>query len=156
MLHYQDNRHSIRVLKTFQYLDDNGRDQGANVRVKARDISNIFEDIPNLQEERRARARGETQLRLISPTHEQPPSPPGGDDTLMRIGPLLSGPKTNTELDWVSSPVGASRGSSVVDLNFDTTNTSPQMVALGLYLPLLPLAPYPLHQFQLSRHKCSH
>lgn len=155
VLHYQDNRHSIRVLKTFQYLDDNGRDQGANVRVKARDISNIFEDIPNLQEERRARARGETQLRLISPTHEQPPSPPGGDDTLMRIGPLLSGPKTNTELDWVSSPVGASRGSSVVDLNFDTTpehqptNGGSGIVFASSPPRALPITPIPAQSTQM-------
>ena len=47
----------IKTLRAFQYIDDYGRDQGANVRQKAKDITNLLLDRRRLAQERTARAR---------------------------------------------------------------------------------------------------
>jgi len=44
------------VLKEFQYIDEHGTDQGANVRQKAKDITNLLMDPTHLRQERRSRA----------------------------------------------------------------------------------------------------
>ena len=46
----------IKTLKEFQYIDEYGKDQGANVRQKAKDISNLLTDESRLRQERRSRA----------------------------------------------------------------------------------------------------
>lgn len=46
----------IKTLKEFQYIDEDGKDQGANVRQKAKDITNLLQDESRLREERRTRA----------------------------------------------------------------------------------------------------
>lgn len=44
-----------RTLKEFVYVDDAGSDVGANVRQKAKDITNLLQDEDRLRSERRAR-----------------------------------------------------------------------------------------------------
>lgn len=44
-----------RTLKEFVYVDDDGKDVGANVRQKAKDITNLLQDEDRLRAERRAR-----------------------------------------------------------------------------------------------------
>lgn len=46
----------IKTLKEFQFVDEYGKDQGANVRQKAKDISNLLTDEARLRQERRSRA----------------------------------------------------------------------------------------------------
>ena len=46
----------IKTLKEFQYIDEDGKDQGANVRQKAKDIANLLQDESRLRETRRTRA----------------------------------------------------------------------------------------------------
>lgn len=46
----------IKTLKEFQYVDEDGKDQGTNVRQKAKDITNLLQDEGRLREERRSRA----------------------------------------------------------------------------------------------------
>ncbi|KAI8919726.1 hypothetical protein BC831DRAFT_100803 [Entophlyctis helioformis] len=48
----KQNLHAIKTLKEFQYIDDDGRDQGANVRQKSKDITALLADDARLQEER--------------------------------------------------------------------------------------------------------
>ena len=43
-------------MKEFQYIDEYGKDQGANVRQKAKDITNLLTDEARLRQERRSRA----------------------------------------------------------------------------------------------------
>lgn len=61
----------IKTLKEFQYVDEYGKDQGANVRQKAKDISNLLTDEARLRQERRSRAH--MRDRMISGV-------PGQDD----------------------------------------------------------------------------
>lgn len=56
VLYFRDNLYIIKTLKEFQYVDEDGKDNGANVRQKAKDISNLLSDPARLQEERHARA----------------------------------------------------------------------------------------------------
>lgn len=57
VVHYfKDNAYIIKTLKEFQHVDDDGRDQGANVRQKAKDISNLLADDFRLRDQRKNRA----------------------------------------------------------------------------------------------------
>lgn len=56
VIYFRDNAYIIKTLKEFQYIDDDGKDQGGNVRQKAKDITNLLMDENRLREERRARA----------------------------------------------------------------------------------------------------
>lgn len=56
VIYFRDNVYIIKTLKEFQYLDEDGKDQGANVRQKAKDITNLLLDESRLREERRSRA----------------------------------------------------------------------------------------------------
>src|SRR5260370_36910395 len=52
----RDNIYIIKTLKEFQYIDEEGKDQGANVRQKAKDITNLLMDESRLRQERSSRA----------------------------------------------------------------------------------------------------
>ena len=56
VIYFRDNIYIIKTLKEFQYIDEDGKDQGANVRQKAKDITNLLQDESRLREERRSRA----------------------------------------------------------------------------------------------------
>jgi epsin len=56
VIYFRDNIYIIKTLKEFQYMDEDGKDQGANVRQKAKDITNLLTDEGRLREERRSRA----------------------------------------------------------------------------------------------------
>lgn len=55
-LYFRDNLYVITTLKEFQYIDEDMKDQGANVRQKAKDISNLLRDESRLRDQRRNRA----------------------------------------------------------------------------------------------------
>ena len=56
VVYFRDNIYIIKTLKEFQYVDEEGKDQGANVRQKAKDITNLLQDEARLRHERRDRA----------------------------------------------------------------------------------------------------
>ncbi|KLO12089.1 ENTH-domain-containing protein [Schizopora paradoxa] len=62
ILYFKENMYIIKTLKEFQYIDDNSKDEGANVRQKAKDITNLLQDDSRLREERRS--RGNMQDRM--------------------------------------------------------------------------------------------
>jgi epsin len=74
-MYFRDNLYVIKTLKEFQYIDEEGKDQGANVRQKAKDITNLLQDEGRLREERRNRAH--MRDRMI---HGGPTDDGGGDD----------------------------------------------------------------------------
>ncbi|CDO76913.1 hypothetical protein BN946_scf184398.g1 [Trametes cinnabarina] len=53
----EDNLYEIKTLREFQYIDEDGKDQGANVRQKAKDITNLLMDKDRLYRERRIRSQ---------------------------------------------------------------------------------------------------
>ncbi|EST09606.1 Epsin domain, N-terminal [Kalmanozyma brasiliensis GHG001] len=56
VIYFRDNIYIVKTLKEFQYIDENGKDQGANVRQKAKDITNLLQDEARLRDERRSRS----------------------------------------------------------------------------------------------------
>jgi len=56
VIYFRDNIYIVKTLKEFQYIDEDGKDQGANVRQKAKDITNLLQDEARLRDERRSRS----------------------------------------------------------------------------------------------------
>ncbi|KAG2148895.1 hypothetical protein DEU56DRAFT_729816 [Suillus clintonianus] len=56
VLYFRDNLWIIKTLEEFQYVDEDRKDCGSNVRQKAKHILNLLSDPARLQEERRTRA----------------------------------------------------------------------------------------------------
>ncbi|TPX35181.1 hypothetical protein SeMB42_g07212 [Synchytrium endobioticum] len=59
----KDNIYIIRTLKEFQFVDEEGKDQGANVRQKSKDITALLGDEARLKEERAARLQMRDRVR---------------------------------------------------------------------------------------------
>ncbi|KAG6826351.1 hypothetical protein H0H92_000234 [Tricholoma furcatifolium] len=70
VIYFRDNAYIIKTLKEFQYVDEEGKDQGANVRQKAKDITNLLMDEARLREERRARASMRDRMIRGGPTDD--------------------------------------------------------------------------------------
>jgi epsin len=64
VIYFRDNLYVIKTLREFQYVDEYGKDQGANVRQKAKDIVNLLQDEARLRHERKSRAH--MRDRMIS------------------------------------------------------------------------------------------
>jgi epsin len=56
VIYFRDNLYVIKTLREFQYIDEYEKDQGANVRQKAKDIVNLLQDEGRLRHERKSRA----------------------------------------------------------------------------------------------------
>ena len=94
MIYFRDNIYIIKTLKEFQFVDEYGKDQGANVRQKAKDITNLLQDDARLRQERRSRAHMRDRMLGQNGEEEDQPSRPspvtrnggggGGDDEELR------------------------------------------------------------------------
>lgn len=51
----RQNLYVIKTLKEFQYVDEEGKDQGVNVREKSKALASLLADDERLQNERKAR-----------------------------------------------------------------------------------------------------
>jgi epsin len=89
----KDNLYIIKTLREFQYFDDDGRDQGAAIRSKAKELTSLIQDDERLREERmnrssarRRRRRGSKSRHDDSPPERGSPSrrSPVGDDDMSR------------------------------------------------------------------------
>ncbi|KAF7336039.1 USP domain-containing protein [Mycena sanguinolenta] len=54
IIYFKDNLSVINTLKEYQYLDEDGKDQGGNVRAKAKAITSLLQDESRPHTERRA------------------------------------------------------------------------------------------------------
>ncbi|CAO3693337.1 hypothetical protein CU097_015200 [Rhizopus azygosporus] len=55
VLYAKENIYVVKTLREFQHIDESGKDVGANVRQKAKDVTNLLMDDNRLREERRQR-----------------------------------------------------------------------------------------------------
>ncbi|KAI7900574.1 uncharacterized protein BX663DRAFT_458225 [Cokeromyces recurvatus] len=55
VLYAKENIYIVKTLREFQHVDEHKKDVGANVRQKAKDITNLLQDDNRLKEERRQR-----------------------------------------------------------------------------------------------------
>ncbi|KAK9728997.1 hypothetical protein K7432_000633 [Basidiobolus ranarum] len=58
----KDNFYIVKTLKEFQFIDEQGKDQGANVRQKAKDITSLLSDESRLKEERNNRSTMQNRM----------------------------------------------------------------------------------------------
>jgi epsin len=87
VVYFRDNIYIIKTLKEFQYIDEYGKDQGANVRQKAKDITNLLTDETRLRQERRARANMRDRMlgqAGLDDDNDEPPAPTGDENTARR------------------------------------------------------------------------
>lgn len=108
VIYFRDNVYIIKTLKEFQYIDEEGKDQGANVRQKAKDITNLLQDEGRLREERRSRAH--MRDRMIrgggaSPTDEDE------DASRRRRGPPPNGRGKDRDEDELRKAIEESKRS---------------------------------------------
>ncbi|KTW25969.1 hypothetical protein T552_03243 [Pneumocystis carinii B80] len=60
----KDNIYIIKTLREFNYVSEDGKDQGSNVRIKARDITELLQDDDRLRSERKNRTHMHDRLGL--------------------------------------------------------------------------------------------
>lgn len=76
----KENMYVVKTLKEFQHIDDNGKDVGANVRQKAKDITNLLSDEVRLRDERRQRSQMRDRMagveNIMDMTHRNESSTP--------------------------------------------------------------------------------
>jgi epsin len=87
VVYFRDNIYIIKTLKEFQYIDEYGKDQGANVRQKAKDITNLLMDESRLRQERLARANMRDRMlgqAGLDDDNDEPPVPKGDENTARR------------------------------------------------------------------------
>jgi epsin len=74
--YFRDNIYLIKTLTEFQHVDDYGRDVGADVRARARDLSRLLTDNKNLAEVRRRRKQTRDRMGGKGRTSESDDEPP--------------------------------------------------------------------------------
>ncbi|TPX31714.1 hypothetical protein SmJEL517_g05015 [Synchytrium microbalum] len=90
----KDNIYVIRTLKEFQFIDEEGKDQGANVRQKSKDLTALLNDEARLREERAARQGMQNRIR-----EEPTPSGNGNYDEDAQLRRALEESKRTAALD---------------------------------------------------------
>lgn len=93
VLYFKDNIYIIKTLKEFQYVDEEGKDQGANVRQKAKDITNLLQDASRLQQERRNRASMRDRMTRTGYDED------AGDENARRRSQSLPPRRNNTDAE---------------------------------------------------------
>ncbi|XP_031592363.1 epsin-3 isoform X4 [Oreochromis aureus] len=72
----RDNIYSIQTLRDFQYLDRDGRDQGLNVREKAKQLVALLRDEEKLKKERNQALKTKTRMTGVTSSLGSSPLPP--------------------------------------------------------------------------------
>lgn len=89
----KDNLYIIKTLREFLYFDDSGRDQGAAIRAKAKELTSLIMDDERLREERMNRSAARRRRRRGSRSRRVPSedrvsgsrrTPPSVDDEIAR------------------------------------------------------------------------
>ncbi|CCG81784.1 EH domain binding protein epsin 2 [Taphrina deformans PYCC 5710] len=68
----KDNIYLIKTLREFIYIDDDGKDQGHNIRSKAKDITSLLQDDDRLRSERKNRSYMASRLQDDEPRPLRP------------------------------------------------------------------------------------
>lgn len=105
----KENMYAVQTLKDFQYVDRDGKDQGVNVREKAKQLVALLRDEDRLREERAHALKTKEKLAQTAtgealgprvPSAASPPSSPGR--RLLRLTRRCSrvSPKAQGALPW--------------------------------------------------------
>ncbi|ANB11541.1 Ent2p [Sugiyamaella lignohabitans] len=73
----KDNLYIIKTLREFHYIDESGRDQGASIRSKAKELTSLLQDDDRLREERSNRGSSRRRRKQGNGSRQRDsPSPP--------------------------------------------------------------------------------
>ena len=111
VIYFRDNIYVIKTLKEFQYVDEYGKDQGANVRQKAKDITNLLSDDTRLREERRSRAHMRDRMTSRSPVDDVEP----GDENERRRARSRQNPQGNPTDDDLNKAIEESKKTAAAE-----------------------------------------
>jgi epsin len=120
VLYFKDNLYIIKTLKEFQYVDEDGKDCGANVRQKAKDISNLLSDAGRLREERRNRASMRDRMIRGHPSMDEEEE---GGGTTSQAAPMRRSRPTERDDDELRRAIEASKRSLVEEQARQTEET---------------------------------
>jgi epsin len=104
--YYKSNLYIIKTLREFQYVDEHDKDQGANVRQKAKDVTNLLQDDSRLRE-----ARQQDNIRARFPNGDFEENSRDGPSALRRPQPT----RNNEEDDDLKRALEASKQSFEVE-----------------------------------------
>ncbi|KAF8962876.1 hypothetical protein BDZ97DRAFT_1920207 [Flammula alnicola] len=116
VIYFRDNIYVVKTLKEFQYIDEDGKDQGANVRQKAKDITNLLQDESRLREERRSRASMRDRMIRGAEGYDQEAGEPEDENARRRQGTNgLAGKRPNRDEDELRRAIEESKKSLAQD-----------------------------------------
>jgi epsin len=116
VIYFRDNAYIIKTLKEFQYVDEENKDQGANVRQKAKDITNLLLDEARLREERLNRAK--MRDRMIRGANGAAPGGGDGEFDAAKHGQgrsQLAGRRPNRDEDELRRAIEESKKSLALE-----------------------------------------
>lgn len=109
VIYFRDNVYLVKTLKEFQYIDEDGKDQGANVRQKAKDITNLLQDESRLRQERRSRANMRDRMTKGGSTSIDEPRTENTERRREQPQPQPSSSRRNRDEDELKKAMEASR-----------------------------------------------
>ncbi|KAJ4932097.1 hypothetical protein JOQ06_010527 [Pogonophryne albipinna] len=109
----RENIYTIQTLRDFQYIDRDGRDQGVNVREKAKQLVTLLKDDEKLKKERSQALKTKTRMAGAS-------SSLGSGS----IPPPYPGRRTSQPAGAYAEEAGRCRGSPS---SFDSSSSSPRL-----------------------------
>lgn len=78
----KDNIYLIKTLREFIYIDDDGKDQGHNIRAKAKDLTALLQDDERLRTERKNRSYTANRYNEEAPSRPERPSARNDDEDM--------------------------------------------------------------------------
>ncbi|KAJ3413507.1 Epsin-3, clathrin recruitment and traffic between the Golgi and endosome [Chytridiales sp. JEL 0842] len=66
--HARDHVYELKALKNFNFIDDKGKDQGINVRQRAKEIADLLNDTEKIKEERQKARENKAKYKGVSST----------------------------------------------------------------------------------------
>ncbi|KAG6833305.1 hypothetical protein H0H87_008937 [Tephrocybe sp. NHM501043] len=142
IIYFRDNVNVLKALTEFQFIDEEGKDQGVNIRQNAKDIVSLLDDEDCLREQRRARARFGMD-RTIGGT------PTLGDNTMKADVDVLPS-HSQSEEDKLQYALESSDEEAPYKSSRNTSPSPDPTLRLPLPHPILPNLPPPVATDELE------
>uniref|UniRef100_A0A8C2C608 Epsin 1 n=1 Tax=Cyprinus carpio TaxID=7962 RepID=A0A8C2C608_CYPCA len=95
----RENIYAVQTLKDFQYIDRDGKDQGVNVREKAKQLVTLLKDEERLREERIHALKTKEKMAQTSSASSAPSAPALGGGLHSGADPEQAWPQSSGEED---------------------------------------------------------
>ncbi|KAG7469325.1 hypothetical protein MATL_G00127620 [Megalops atlanticus] len=99
----RENIYAVQTLKDFQYIDRDGKDQGVNVREKAKQLVTLLKDEERLREERIHALKTKEKMAQTTSASSAPSAPGLGGGGGGGLGSHTQGSGSDAEQAWPQS-----------------------------------------------------